>query len=82
MKLTILPPGPVHESGLYPKPFSFAGLRTGSFKGKQSRKQRRRRQDRLNSKAGQRALARQRAKETNARLEVLAIEKAAGIIRK
>ena len=82
MKLIILPPGPVHESGLYPRGMTFKGLRTGALKGKQSRKQRKGRNSKLDTKAGQLALARQRAKEERGRLVVLSIEKAAGITRK
>lgn len=82
MKLTVLPPGPVHESGLYPRGMSFKGLRTGALKGKQSRKGRKGRNNKLNTKAGQLALARQRAKEERGRLSVLSIEKTAGITRK
>ena len=85
MKLTILPPGPVYESGLYPRAMAFKGLRTGSLTGKQSRKRNKRRKNcdnKLNTKAGQQALARQKAKEERGRLIVLSIEKAAGITRK
>ena len=88
MKLTILPPGPTHKSGLYPKPMAFSGLRTGAVKGKQKRKRPKRGRralpddSKLNTKAGQRALDRQKAKEERGRLIVLSIEKAAGINRK
>ena len=83
MKLTILPPGPVHESGLYPRGMAFKGLSTGAIHGRrQSRKSRKGKGNKLNTKAGHLALARQRAKEERGRLTVLSIEKAAGITRK
>ena len=85
MKFTVLPPGPVYKSGLYPKAMAFKGLRTGSLSGKQQRKKRKKRNCKgagLNNSAGQLASARQRAKEERGRLIVLSIEKAAGINRK
>jgi len=62
---------------------SFKGLRTGTLApNKNSRKKRNCKGAGLNNSAGQRASARQRAKEQQGHLVVLSIEKAAGIDRK